>query len=272
MNSTELPSTLFSLLDAELAAFDYQAEQSPKYGGAADFCRHYQAWTLAGARVDQKRLSVTTECKGRRIWVHHVAYNDFWTEEQLDHYYLLRDEIFPELMGLPASELNVLTEGHPARGVPIEELDKFSREELSAFLKRRLERWKGGELLGTSEQRNQRRLRQLRRFARGYGVPMALGSLVFLTIWRLTRRVPMTVKVRRLLFVAVGTLVFTPVPIPFQGWTTLGYVTMTGLVFVLLPMYLIEFAYVLSLPLSAVILFRLLSLRLITDPNQPGAT
>ncbi|MCC5868718.1 MAG: hypothetical protein JJU27_09405 [Gammaproteobacteria bacterium] len=184
------------------------------------FWKEYDA-LLVVAGAESNVITVHVNLRNHRLKHLVPRHRQAALEQMLDEYYALRDEVFPDILGRPATELDIRTLRHPAMGVPVEQLARFDREPLNDLLERRLAQWEAGALPGTPERQREKRWELLKELGLWYGLPVLIGTLVLLLIWRfIVPHWDFGVSGRRALFVTLGFLIYAPVAVPFMGITT----------------------------------------------------
>lgn len=149
------------------------------------------------------------------------SYREQTLERMLDDYYLIRDEVFPAILGRSPSQLLIRTRGHPARALPVELLADFDREPLDAASERRLAQWNAGLIAGTREYQRSELREFLSQLSLWYGLPALLGTIVLALVWRyFVPHWELGIRGKRALFVALGFLIYAPVMLPMMGVTT----------------------------------------------------
>ena len=211
---------LMGRVTEELHSIGYGRVQGKRHSD--EYCRWIQVWSERKPGPDEgRKVSLRMPCNQNRVVVHLRNTGGYWTEEQLDHYYFLRNELFPQIMGREPEALNIKTVVHPAGRIRIEDLEKFDREPLSPMIRKRLALWKAGKWPSTEEAQRRRTISKIEDVALLYGIPMVIGSVISLGLWWVViRKRPK--EDRRAYIILAGILVFLPVPFPMVGWTTLA--------------------------------------------------
>lgn len=232
-----------------------------------DGCSFSEPWKReAGLRHYGDEITIVVSCPEGTV---EVMVQTVQTEAGWDHYYDLRDRVFPAILGHADEAPEIRTIRHPAATLPIEAIAAFDREPLTASLEQRVAEWQAGQYPGRTERQRARRLAALRDFAFWYGLPALAGTAIFALLWRyVVQRRSYSARGRRALFVLFGCLAWAPAPLPMLPFTTVGATLIfpgPGAILLLLPFWLFTGAVV--VPAAATFLLWLVSLRVL-DGNQ----
>ncbi len=266
----DLASTSVSLSESiahSLSELGYTPTREPFFF-RDDGCSFSEPWKREGGlRHYGDEITVIVSCPEGTV---EVMVQTVQTEAGWDHYYDLRDSVFPAILGDADEAPEIRTIRHPAATLPIEAIAAFDREPLTASLEQRVAEWQVGQHPGRAERQRARRLAALRDFAFWYGLPALAGTAIFALLWRyLVQRRSYSARGRRALFVLFGCLAWAPAPLPMLPFTTVGATLIfpaPGAILLLLPFWLFTGAVV--VPAAATLLLWLVSLRFVGG-NQP---
>lgn len=261
----DLASTSVSLSESiahSLSELGYTPTREP-YFFRDDGCSFSEPWKReAGLRHYGDEITIVVSCPEGTV---EVMVQTVRTEDGWDHYYDLRDRVFPEIIGHADKAPEIRTIRHPAATLPIEAIAAFDREPLTASLEQRVAEWQAGQYPGRAERQRARRLAALRDFAFWYGLPALAGTAIFALLWRyVVQRRTYSARHRRALFVLLGCLAWAPAPLPMLPFTTVGATLIfpgPGAILLLLPFWLFTGAVV--VPAATTFLLWVVSLRFV---------